>query len=112
MQAIQDATSYPNEKRHQYNTLGAVLYRAGQFDAAIGRLKHGIGPLASVYRSLAHIRLGDRGEARRWLDKSREGVVARSTVAVWDELELRLLQTESEAVILYDPIFPADPFAH
>jgi len=27
------------------------------------------------------------------------------------ELELRLLRSEAEALILYDPVFPADPFA-
>ena len=32
--------------------------------------------------------------------------------AFWDELEMRLVQTEAEAVILYDPIFPGNPFAH
>ena len=30
----------------------------------------------------------------------------------WGELEIRLLRSEAEAVILFDPIFPADPFAH
>jgi hypothetical protein len=29
-----------------------------------------------------------------------------------DWLPLQLLRREAEAVILYDPIFPADPFAH
>jgi hypothetical protein len=30
----------------------------------------------------------------------------------WDELEIRLLRSEAEAVVLYDPIFPSNPFAH
>jgi hypothetical protein len=30
----------------------------------------------------------------------------------WDELEIRILRSEAEALILYDPVFPADPFAH
>ena len=34
-----------------------------------------------------------------------------SAMGVWHELEFRLLQSEAEAVILYDPIFPADLFA-
>ena len=29
-----------------------------------------------------------------------------------DELEIRLLRSEAEAVVLYDPIFPSNPFAH
>ena len=28
-----------------------------------------------------------------------------------EELEIRLLRSEAEAVNLYDPLFPADPFA-
>jgi hypothetical protein len=27
------------------------------------------------------------------------------------ELEIRLLRSEAEAVVLYDSVFPADPFA-
>ena len=30
----------------------------------------------------------------------------------WNELELRLSRSEAEAVVLYDPAFPEDPFAH
>jgi hypothetical protein len=30
---------------------------------------------------------------------------------VEEDLEIRLLQSEAEAVILYDPVFPANPFA-
>ena len=27
------------------------------------------------------------------------------------ELDIRLLRSEAEALILYDPVFPTDPFA-
>ncbi len=36
---------------------------------------------------------------------------ARTRARFWDELEIRLLRAEAEAVILYDPTFPDDPFA-
>jgi hypothetical protein len=29
----------------------------------------------------------------------------------WDELEIRLLRSEAEAVVRYDPVFPDDSFA-
>ncbi len=29
----------------------------------------------------------------------------------WDELEIRLLGSEAEGVVCYDPAFPDDPFA-
>ena len=29
----------------------------------------------------------------------------------WIELEIRLLRGEADVVVLYDPIFPVDPFA-
>jgi hypothetical protein len=39
--------------------------------------------------------------------------VTRSTDgnALWDELEIAVLQCEAEADVLLDPAFPADPFA-
>jgi hypothetical protein len=61
---------------------------------------------------MAHYRLGHREEARRWLDRLREYQPSLMDPArFWDELEVRLLRSEAEAVILYDPVFPDDPFA-
>jgi WD40 repeat protein/serine/threonine protein kinase len=57
--------------------LGAALYRAGQFDAALGRLNEADGaPGGSGYQSnrlflaLTHLRLGHTGEAQEWLLKA------------------------------------------
>ena len=61
--------------------------------------------------TLAHGRLGHRAEARRWLDRLREHQPSADPVQFWDELEIRVLRNEAEAVILYDPVFPDDPFA-
>jgi hypothetical protein len=49
--------------------------------------------------------------ARRWLDRLRGYHPSTDPDEVWDELEIRLLRSETEAVILYDLVFPADPFA-
>jgi hypothetical protein len=60
---------------------------------------------------MAHQRLGHHDEARRWLDRFRDRGPNLDPSALWDELEIRLLRAEAEAVALWDPIFPADPFS-
>ncbi len=60
---------------------------------------------------MAHHRLGHRDEARRWLDRLRNHEPSTDPDNFWDELEIRLLRSEAEAVVIYDPLFPADPFA-
>jgi WD40 repeat protein/serine/threonine protein kinase/tetratricopeptide (TPR) repeat protein len=100
-------------------TLGAALYRAGRFDESIRRLEEGLPlrngtnvPQAWAFLATAHFRLGHRTEAHRWLDRLRNHEPSRDPNQFWHELEIRLLRSEAEAVILYDPAFPADPFAH
>jgi hypothetical protein len=99
-------------------TLGAALYRAGRPAHAIGRLEEAIrarggegSPRDWAFLALAHHRLGHRSEARRWLDRLREHRPSEDPAQFWDELEIRLLRSEAEALILHDPAFPADPFA-
>ncbi len=101
------------------NTLGAALYRAGRLEDAIHRLKEGIRlrngqelPADCVFLAMSHFRLGHRDEARRWLDRCRNRQPSADPNQFWDELEIRLLRSEAEALVLYDPIFPDDPFAH
>jgi eukaryotic-like serine/threonine-protein kinase len=110
---------FPAGQKHlALNTLGAVLYRAGRFEDAIRRLEEGTKarngadePLDWPFLAMAHHRLGHRDEARRWLDKLRNRQPSTDPNQFWEELEIRLLRSEAEAVILYDPVFPADPFA-
>ena len=99
-------------------TLGAALYRAGRYDQAIGRLEEAIRARGGVglpgdwaFLALAHHRLGHRDLARRWLDRLREHRPSEDPARYWDELEIRLLRGEAEAVVLDDPVFPDDPFA-
>jgi eukaryotic-like serine/threonine-protein kinase len=100
------------------NTLGAALYRAKRFDEAIRRLEEASrarngasSPHDAAFLALAHHRLGHRDEAHRWLDRLRNHQPSADAAAYRTDLEIRLLRSEAEAVILYDPVFPADPFA-
>jgi hypothetical protein len=60
---------------------------------------------------MAHYRLRHSDEALRWLDRLRGDQPSMAPDQFWQELEYRLLRSEAEAVILYDPAFPDDPFA-
>ena len=110
----------PESSRDMYlNTLGAALYRAGRYAEAIRRLEEAIErrggasiPEDGPFLAMAHHRLGHPDEARRWLDRLRERQPSTAPAQFWDELEIRLLRSEAESVILYDPVFPSDPFAH
>jgi WD40 repeat protein/serine/threonine protein kinase/tetratricopeptide (TPR) repeat protein len=107
------------QKPMHLNTLGAALYRAGRFQEAISRLEEGIrkrggesSPQDWTFLALAHDQLGHHAEAHAWLDRLPAYRPNESDGAFWNELEIRLLRREAEAVILYDPIFPTDPFAN
>jgi len=75
--------------------------------------------LNQLVLALAHHRLGHAAQSRALLDEVGgwwKGVEAKKTdgtspVVATNWLPLQLLRREAEAVILYDPIFPADPFA-
>jgi hypothetical protein len=56
-------------------------------------------------------RLGHRDEARRYLELLRSRPWSTNPGEFWNHLEIHLLRSEAEATIVYDPIFPADPFA-
>ena len=65
---------------------------------------------------MAHHCLGHPQEARFWLDKLRAFRPSPTdypdrTDYIWSDVEIRVLLREAEALIVYDPIFPADPFA-
>ena len=87
----------PRRPRH-----GAAL-AAGDADGDVGAARHA-----------EQVHAGDRDGALRaravMLD--RLGASAdNSGIRIALEMEIQLLQSEAEAVILYDPVFPADPFA-
>jgi eukaryotic-like serine/threonine-protein kinase len=107
-----------NEKAGVLNTLGAALFRAGRLKAAVDRLgegmllRHGADePVDWPFLAMAYQRLGDREKARRWVGRLRSRQPDKDPRMFWEELELRLLRAEAEAVVIYDPVFPVDPFA-
>jgi WD40 repeat protein/serine/threonine protein kinase/tetratricopeptide (TPR) repeat protein len=89
------------------NTLGAVLYRAGRYQEAVKRLTEGIAAEKGngliqdwVFLAMAHHRLGQAGEARKWLAKVREHKPAGpEDKFTWDALEVELLRREAERVL-------------
>jgi hypothetical protein len=68
-------------------------------------------PADWAFLALAHHRLGHRDEAGHWLDRLRGHQSSTDPAQFWVELEIRLLRSEAEAVVLYGPAFPDDPFA-
>ena len=97
-------------------TLGAALYRAGRFEEAIRRLNESIqargdggDPQGFAFLAMAHHRLGHRDEAKRWLDKLVAYQPKEGSDFSWDDVEIRILRREAEAV-LFDAGFSADPF--
>jgi tetratricopeptide (TPR) repeat protein len=100
------------------NVLGSALYRAGRFEDAIRELEESrkarIGsedPIDCLFLAMANQRLSHRDQAHRWLKMLRNRQPSADPNKCWAELEIRLLRSEAEALILYDPGFPLDPFA-
>ena len=112
----------PAQARFLPNPLGAALYRVGRFADAIRLLEEEIQlkkgreqPANWAFLAMAHFRVGHEYEARRWLDQFKNyhpsGQPDVHFRDFWDDLETRLLLSEAKAVVLFDPNFPADPFA-
>jgi Flp pilus assembly protein TadD len=102
----------------QLNTLGAILYRAGRFEAAVQKLNravevHGANGTEydALFLAMAHHQLGHAEEARRWL-RLGTGVdpLAAQTPSApggtpWiTRLEIEILRREASAMI--DSIHP------
>jgi WD40 repeat protein/serine/threonine protein kinase len=91
-------------------TLGAALYRAGRFEEAVRRLEesiqaHGAGgdPKAFAFLALAHHQLGDREEAKRWLDKLKAYRPKEGFDVSRDDMDIQILQREAEGLISGSP---------
>jgi tetratricopeptide (TPR) repeat protein len=111
--------------------LGAAYYRAGQFDQAVRYLEESNRLYIAGWSTadtdlddgfmlaMAHMRLGHtraaRDSMRRFQQALRHFEDTRTDGAVSlvspDWLPMQLRRREAEAVILYDPVFPEDPFA-
>jgi WD40 repeat protein/serine/threonine protein kinase/tetratricopeptide (TPR) repeat protein len=97
---------------------GAANYRAHRYDEAINHLEEanrkwdGDRSRVLAFLAMANQALGREVEARRWLGQlmARTPTPPADWGAPWAELEVALLQREALAVVVYDPVFPADPF--
>jgi WD40 repeat protein/tRNA A-37 threonylcarbamoyl transferase component Bud32/tetratricopeptide (TPR) repeat protein len=90
------------------NTLGAILYRAGHYKDAISDLKATIKlrrgeahPLDSLFLALAYHALGQKDEARTWLDKAvKDSRDPRWKLSADERQEIEFLRREAEELIL------------
>jgi tetratricopeptide (TPR) repeat protein len=126
----QQVESFPGRMPDLLHSLGAALYRAGRFEAALPHLDKAAvaGPgtgseeydftYNALFLAMCHHRLGHSAMARQWLDQAREGIEpltgpspAGGPEAVetdapvlpwWIRLELQLLLREAEALLSVD----------
>jgi Tfp pilus assembly protein PilF len=88
------------------NTLGVILYRAGQYQEAVAELneaiqRHSKGGTAAdfLFLAMAHHQLGQADEARQWLDRAKKEVEKNPPVFWSDQVELQLFRREAETLI-------------
>jgi WD40 repeat protein/serine/threonine protein kinase/tetratricopeptide (TPR) repeat protein len=101
-------TADPKGRGPYLNTLGAILYRAGRYQEALDRLNERLRDLPEglpddwAFLALAHHRLGNHDQARRWLTRLREyrsPTTFPTPFAFWSHAEVPLLRREVEAVL-------------
>ncbi len=104
---------------------GMAAYRDGQFAPAADWLRAAHESISAIqfkiaielFRAMAEARLGQNDSARARLDGARRALLESAPPAAdlgagWhDWLICQIALREAEALILYDPVFPADPFA-
>jgi Flp pilus assembly protein TadD len=104
----------PEDPDHLTN-LGAALFRAGRYDAALKRLtaaeprfQRARAPQLSatycwLFLAMTHARLGQQDEARRWLEKAMQAIKQPGPVVLtmpWvRSLTLRLLHREAQGLV-------------
>jgi WD40 repeat protein len=110
--------------------VGAALYRAGRFDEALEAFHKSelhFHPRAWdwLFRAMIESRLGHAEKAREMLENARRWITAANgkppgpgndqwitpLTEPTERLLISRLRGEAESLILYDPIYPVDPFA-
>jgi tetratricopeptide (TPR) repeat protein len=98
------------------NTRGVAEYRLGRVAEALATLRQsnalnqGKEPADLAFLVMAHEHLGQSAEARAMLDRLRD-VIHQAAPDLTQSDVRRALLAEAEALVLYDPLFPGDPFA-
>jgi hypothetical protein len=64
-----------------------------------------------AFLAMAHTRKGQHAEGRAWLKRLPSYKPREGSEPLWDKQQAIILGREVDAVVLYDPSFPADPFA-
>jgi serine/threonine-protein kinase len=105
-QAVQHAAkavalTRASPKPWYWNTLGVAHYRAGDWRAAVDGLRQSVAlgwddGYNSFFLAMAHARLGDRTEARRWYDL---GLRNQSAALSFAGTELGRIRREAEQVL-------------
>jgi WD40 repeat protein/tRNA A-37 threonylcarbamoyl transferase component Bud32 len=101
------------------NTLGVAQYRAGRYQDAVATLTRsdqlnsqmfgGSRPADLAFLAMAYFRLGELEKAQAALGRL---TAATKVYALADDPASQGFLHEAEAVVLPDPVFPANPFAH
>jgi Flp pilus assembly protein TadD len=113
VEAARKAVELAPQDSGTWNTLGAALYRAGDWKAAISALEKSVAlahdnqlAFNGFFLAMARSQLGQKGEARTWYDKA----VAWMEKNAPRDLELVCFRAEAAALLgLAD--LPADVFA-
>jgi tetratricopeptide (TPR) repeat protein len=127
---LADAIRDQNRREHwDHAAKGLARHRAGQYRQALDSLLQAVATKSDwqvpwPILAMTHERLGETAEAKRWLKKAEEfydnarrsGVAPEKSqvpsASPWFDLALfQVLLREAEGLILYDPVFPANPFA-
>jgi serine/threonine protein kinase/WD40 repeat protein/Tfp pilus assembly protein PilF len=105
-------------KGHLLRVVAAALYRAGRIDESISRFEESIKMRGGqsrardwVFLAMAHARKGHRAQAVEWLKRLASYKPPESPDRLWEEQRMIIHSQEAEAVVIYDPVFPSDPFA-
>jgi serine/threonine protein kinase/tetratricopeptide (TPR) repeat protein len=107
LELAKKATALAPQWAHQWNTRGVAHYRAGDWDAARAALEKSMALYAgraeawtlesfnTFFLAMAHARLGNSAEARRWYDRAVRWMEQYQP----EDMELRRFRAEAEELL-------------